>query len=355
MTARIFSLAAMMAAVAGGAVASPKTMPAVAVGAPEIGRESIAYTQRKPADLSAGYDGATMQRYGNSYGLYGVVGAMIASYVMDKTVGGHITRSNELVDPGPELSRRVATAVARHRGAVVVEPGLATRAIRLRTLAREAGDARYLVDVQTMTWFVAPGGNSKTSYPSQYTANMTVLDVRTAVAVTNASCSWTSPVLKTSDGAVISGDKKSMLHAQFATAADACFEQFMTAVRGAIPAGERRDLTVATVAAPAPPAPVLIPAVFSPPPAPAAPVVARAEVQPAIATVPRPAPVIQASLPRAASPQALAPVVRAPPSPPRPTVVAQAEPPRYASPTFDHRLASAYGEPMALPGFVVRP
>lgn len=299
MTARIFSLAAMMAAVAGGAVASRKAMPAVAAGAPELDRESIAYTQRKPADLSAGYDGATMQRYGNSYGLYGVVGAMIASYVMDKTVGGHITRSNDLVDPGPELSRRVATAVARHR---------------------------------------------------------------TAVAVTNASCSWTSPVLKTSDGAVISGDKKSMLQAQFATAADACFEQFMTAVRGAIPAGERRDLTVTAVAAPAPPptvrdapsAPVLIPAVSSPSPAPTAPVVTRAAVQPAIATVPRRAPVIQASLPRAASPQALAPIVRAPP-PQRATVIAQAEPPRYASPTFDHRLASAYGEPMALPDFVVRP
>lgn len=343
-----------LALLAGGGEAAAQ---AALYPAPDGAVETIAYTQRKSPSLSAGYDQAAMQRYNPAPGLSGVVAGMIASYIMEKTVGGHITRQNELVDPGPELGHRVAIALARRRGAVVLEPAIETRSIRPTTLAKEARGARYLVDVMTTNWFAAPGGDSRSHYPSQYAANMTVLDARTAVVVANSSCTWASPVLRTSDGVVISGEKKLMLQAQFATAADACFNQFMTAIDGAIPPGGRRDVAMA---------PVPVPALLPPPHAPATPVVAaRNEAQPALARVPRPTPVIQASLPPAAPPRPAAPVRARPPEPvvaivreappPRPMVVARAEPSPYAPPTFDYRLASAYPEPMSLPGFTVRP
>ena len=114
--------------------------------------------------------------------------------------GRRLVRENHIVDPADAIATVLGDALAGRRGAVVLPAHGASRNDGLAAIVAAApAEARYVLDVATVSWGVGNLPLPRSSYFVGYVARARLIDVRTRTVVAEAGC------LQAPDGSEFNG------------------------------------------------------------------------------------------------------------------------------------------------------
>jgi len=183
--------------------------PVEAAPAPQL---VVAYTTRAPA----GFVAATAGKAG-----FAMLGA--AAMIAD---GERITAVNGISDPAGAMSKALAEHFAETHSAAVREAPLAVKGGKPVQIATAAGEARYVVDVQTLGWGFSYFPMDWSHFAVGYRAKLRVVDVQTKKSLAEDICAWDSGKNNAPTQAELLSDGARGLKERIATASDTCLQQF---------------------------------------------------------------------------------------------------------------------------------
>jgi len=172
----------------------------------------VAYTTRAPAGFVASTAGKA------SFAMLGAA-AMIAD-------GQRITKENGIEDPAGALSKTLAERFAAARSAAVAEAPVAVKGGKPAQIAAAAGEARYVVDVQTLGWGFSYFPVDWSHFAVGYRARLSVVDTQTRKTVADDTCIWDSGKTNPPTHEQLLSDGARGLKERIAAASDACLQQF---------------------------------------------------------------------------------------------------------------------------------
>lgn len=204
---KLFLMAAALVALSG--CTTIRNQPIDQKAQESIKGQSVAYSTRaaKP-DFSAMTAGKA------AFAMLGAI-AMISE-------GNSIIASHNVPDPADEIASGLVQALQQSHGAVAT-PSIMVKGNAIDQLIASAGSAKYLVDVETVSWSFMYFPTDWTHYRVVYTAKARLIDTQTKAVVAEGGCnrvpdqSATSP---TYDELLANGAKR--LKAELSTAAQEC-------------------------------------------------------------------------------------------------------------------------------------
>lgn len=163
----------------GVAGAKDKPVPLSATDAAALQGKTVALTVHERPSFSAMTAGKA------TFGLFGA-GAMISA-------GNQLIDDNGVADPAILVREQLATALGEVYGAQVQEPDTApTKATKPKQLAALHPQADYVLDVRSGGWMYAYYPTDWNSYWIGYSAQVQLIDTRTARQVSNLACNATT-------------------------------------------------------------------------------------------------------------------------------------------------------------------
>ena len=172
-------LACALMLATGVAGAKDKPVPLSATDAAALQGKTVAMTVHERPSFSAMTAGKA------TFGLIGA-GAMISA-------GNKLIQDNGVTDPAVVLREQLAAALAQVYGAQVQAPDTTpTKASKPKELAALHPQADYVLDVRSGGWMYAYYPTDWNSYWIGYSAQVQLIDTKTARQVSNAACNATT-------------------------------------------------------------------------------------------------------------------------------------------------------------------
>ena len=163
----------------GVAGAKDKPVPLSGTDAAALQGKTVALTVHERPSFSAMTAGKA------SFGLFGA-GAMISA-------GNKLIEDNGVADPAIIVREKLATALGEIYGAQVQAPDTApTKATKPKELAALHPQSDYVLDVRSGGWMYAYYPTDWNSYWIGYSAQVQLIDTRTARQVSNLACNATT-------------------------------------------------------------------------------------------------------------------------------------------------------------------
>jgi len=173
----ILACALMLAA--GAASAKDKPIPLNETDAAALQGKTVALTVHERPSFSAMTAGKA------GFGLFGA-GAMISA-------GNKLIDDNGVADPAINVREQLATVLGQVYGAQVQAPDATpTKATKPKELAALHPQADYVLDVRSGGWMYAYYPTDWNSYWIGYSAQVQLIDTRTARQVSNLACNATT-------------------------------------------------------------------------------------------------------------------------------------------------------------------
>lgn len=170
--------AAAMAVLVSGCV-SVQNKPLAANASQALAHKSLAFTEYARPDFAAGTAGKA------SFGLLGAV-AMIHA-------GNTIVAENDVKDPAPDISARLASKLAQDLDMQLANAPLHETSDKLGALTASAASSDYLLDVKTLNWQFIYYPTNWSHYRVIYAARMRLIDAHTKAVVAETMCKAQQP------------------------------------------------------------------------------------------------------------------------------------------------------------------
>ncbi|MDR0183761.1 hypothetical protein [Lysobacter arvi] len=168
-------LACALMLATGVAMAKDKAIPLTAADAAALRDKTVALTVHERPSFSAMTAGKA------SFGLFGA-GAMISA-------GNKLVDENGIADPAITIREQLAAALNAAYGAKVQAPDTTpTKATKPKELAALHPQSDYVLDVRSGGWMYAYYPTDWNSYWVGYSAQVQLIDTRTARQVSNLAC-----------------------------------------------------------------------------------------------------------------------------------------------------------------------